>query len=405
MDTKYTNPIKVGIFDEDGNAFTLGNPLPSEITNFPADYALPAAQLASLNQEATQELIRLLLVSLDGKDYSTETTLAALLAAFGAEDFASETTLSAFKTAFDGRDLATETTLELVRLLLVSLDGKFNTLGQKASASSHPVVLSTEQEVILDAIKTAVENLDLDIEDVATESTLAALRTDFNNEDFATETTLAALSAKFNSLGQKNSLNSHPVVLSSEQEIILNAIKTAVENLDGDIDGLATEATLSALRTDFNAEDFASETTLAAFKTAFDVRDLATETTLASIDGKLNTLGQKVMTGSVPVVIASDQSEIDVSDILDGAATYANIVVGTTAVELKVGGSALANRKMITIQVRDNQVFWGYDNSVTTGTGTRAFRNQTITLPVGPNRSVWLIGDAAGRNVRIGELS
>jgi hypothetical protein len=45
--------------------------------------------------ESKLEAVRVLLNSLDGKDFSTQTTLAALLSAFNAEDFASETTLAA----------------------------------------------------------------------------------------------------------------------------------------------------------------------------------------------------------------------------------------------------------------------------------------------------------------------
>ena len=282
MDTKYTNPIKAGIFDEEGNPFSLLNPVPVEISNFPADYALPAAQFNALNQEATQELIRLLLVSLDGKFNSLGQKASADShpVVLSTEQ---EVILDAIKTAvqnldLDIEDIATEATLS-------AINAKLNSLGQKASAASAPVVLSSEQEVILDAIRIAVQNLDLDIEDIATEATLAALRTDFNNEDFATETTLAALSAKFNSLGQKASAASHPVVLSTEQEAIFEAIKNATES---SASGLATEATLSALRTDFNNEDFATQTTLAALLAAFNAEDFASQTTLAALLAAFN---------------------------------------------------------------------------------------------------------------------
>ena len=54
---------------------------------------------------------------------------------------------------------ATEATQLLVNANLDLLNTKLNTLGQKASADSAPVVLSTEQEAILEAIKVAVQNL------------------------------------------------------------------------------------------------------------------------------------------------------------------------------------------------------------------------------------------------------
>jgi len=80
-----------------------------------------------------------LLTSLEAKDYSTETTLEAvrvLIASLDGKDYATETTLASIKTVVDNIKLdtakldvnlstrATESTLELVRLLLVSLDGK-----------------------------------------------------------------------------------------------------------------------------------------------------------------------------------------------------------------------------------------------------------------------------------------
>jgi arginine repressor len=59
--------------------------------------------------EATLEAARVLLASLDGKDFATQTTLAALLTAFNAEDFASQTTLAALLTELQAKADLTET--------------------------------------------------------------------------------------------------------------------------------------------------------------------------------------------------------------------------------------------------------------------------------------------------------
>lgn len=79
-----------------------------------------------------------LLTSLDGKDYSTEATLEAvrvLIDSLNNKDYSTETTLAAVKSVLDAialdtakldvnlSTIASEATLELVRLLLVSLDG------------------------------------------------------------------------------------------------------------------------------------------------------------------------------------------------------------------------------------------------------------------------------------------
>lgn len=84
---------------------------------------------------------------------------------------------------------------------------------------------------------------------------------------------------------------------------------------------------------------------------------------------------------------------------------YSSLTVGTSAVELKVGGSVVSDRIAITMQSNDNNVYWGYSNAVTTTTGTRIFKDQFILLPVGPNVSVWLIADGSSKTVRIAELS
>lgn len=111
--------------------------------------------LATLATEAKLEAVRLLIASLDGKDFATQTTLNALLTAFNAEDFASEAKLEAVRlliASLDGKDFATQTTL-------AALNAKFGTLGQKASAGSAPVVLSTEQEAKIDSLATKLDSL------------------------------------------------------------------------------------------------------------------------------------------------------------------------------------------------------------------------------------------------------
>lgn len=99
----------------------------------------------------------------------------------------------------------------------------------------------------------------------------------------------------------------------------------------------------------------------------------------------------------------------DSAKTYDSATTggvYATLTVGTSATELKVGGSAQSDRKYVTIQLlTSGQLYWGYDSSVTTSNGTRAFRFQFLMLPVGEGVSVYLIADGAGKDVRIGELA
>jgi len=92
-------------------------------------------------------------------------------------------------------------------------------------------------------------------------------------------------------------------------------------------------------------------------------------------------------------------------DVLNGEGVNGALTVGLTAVELKVGASVLNNRQSVTMQARDNNIYWGYSNAVTTSNGTQLFKNQFLLLPIGAEVSVWLIADGAGKEVRIGELA
>ena len=98
-------------------------------------------------------------------------------------------------------------------------------------------------------------------------------------------------------------------------------------------------------------------------------------------------------------------SGVDSLDHANEDAKYGTLTVGLTAVELKVGGAPLLNRKVVTMQPQDNKIYYGFDNTVTVATGTRVFKNQFLPLPCGPDITVYLIADGAGKDVRIGELA
>ncbi|RKX82031.1 MAG: hypothetical protein DRP70_16975, partial [Spirochaetes bacterium] len=138
-------------------------------------------------------------------------------------------------------------------------------------------------------------------------------------KDFATQTTLAALNGKFGSIGQKANAASAPVTLSSEQEAIQTAIKTAVEIIDNAISGNEMQVDL------------------------VDLGGAATEATLAAQSAKLPaSLGQKNKAGSLSVTMASDQESgenvlaftqilFSSSSVNDAAYTQLLATIGTTA--------------------------------------------------------------------------
>ncbi len=83
------------------------------------------------------------------------------------------------------------------------------------------------------------------------------------------------------------------------------------------------------------------------------IAGVATETTLAALSAKLNTLGQKTMANSAPVVIASDQSAVPASQ--SGTWNITNI---SGTVSLPTGAATAANQstEITSLQLIDNLV-------------------------------------------------
>lgn len=90
---------------------------------------------------------------------------------------------------------------------------------------------------------------------------------------------------------------------------------------------------------------------------------------------------------------------------LDGPAVYKNISVTTSAQEVKVGASALSERKVVTIQPLDGVVYFGYDASVTSTTGTKVYKGQTYPLEASESLPVWIVADSGSVDTRITEVA
>jgi len=89
---------------------------------------------------------------------------------------------------------------------------------------------------------------------------------------------------------------------------------------------------------------------------------------------------------------------------LDGPAVYGAKTVTTSAQEIKVGGSALEERKVITIQPTDGEIWFGYNSSVTSSTGTKIHEGQLIQIEASESLPVWMVSGGSV-NVRITEVS
>jgi len=104
------------------------------------------------------------------------------------------------------------------------------------------------------------------------------------------------------------------------------------------------------------------------------------------------------------VSITGDAS---VSDGLKAGGINARLTLtlANTAYEAKVGVSRLSLRKSLTITANNN-MFWGYSNTVTSITGTPLKKGQQIVFAIDPDAAsfqVWLVSTTAASAAQITE--
>lgn len=131
-----------------------------------------------------------------------------------------------------------------------------------------------------------------------------------------------------------------------------------------------------------------------------------------------NNAGTEIGTVAAPVntqisdgtdtVKVTTNGEQKVVDGLRNGGVYGAVssTTANVAIEAKVGGARLANRKMLQISVLSTGVYWGLDSSVTTSTGTPLANNQVLTFTIDPDSTfqVWLVSASTNRNFRIVEI-
>jgi len=246
---------------------------------------------------------------------------------------------------------ATEATLA-TRLAEATFTARINTQGQKAMAASTPVVLASDQT----AVSIADGGGSITVDTPQLPASLVGSRLDVNNG--------AWLGSTAPTVGQKAMAASLPVVVSSDQTAI--PITAASLPLPA---GAATEATLATRLADatFTARintlgpktsTASTPVVLASDQSPLPVTDNGSSLTVDSdqlppalVNGRLNTnlgswfgsttptIGQKTMTGSLPVAISSDQSSIPVTDnggslTVDGSVAITSLVSGVGATNL-----------------------------------------------------------------------
>lgn len=97
--------------------------------------------------------------------------------------------------------------------------------------------------------------------------------------------------------------------------------------------------------------------------------------------------------------------ESAVSDIVNlGTGVEGSLTATTSAVEVKVGGSRLTSRKLVTLHNNSsNTIYWGWTSGVTTSTGTPIYKNQMIQWSVGDSQTIYVIAASVGNNTRVTE--
>lgn len=104
-------------------------------------------------------------------------------------------------------------------------------------------------------------------------------------------------------------------------------------------------------------------------------------------------------------VNATSNGELNVTNLVFASGGQAALTVGTSAIEVKVGVSALTGRKLVTVYNNSLvTIYWGRNSSVTTLNGTPIEPRQFMSFEgFSASQAIFLIASIAGNNVRITE--
>lgn len=96
--------------------------------------------------------------------------------------------------------------------------------------------------------------------------------------------------------------------------------------------------------------------------------------------------------------------DISTKDAINSSCSTGAISVTTSAIEAKVGGAKLVNRRLLVVTPTNGIIYYGSSNAVTTASGTPIFKNQSTTFSFTDNVALWLIAGSTV-DVRIVEGS
>lgn len=262
--------------------------------------------------------------------------------------------------------VATETTL-------AALSAKFNSLGQKTSANSAPVVLASDQSSIpvtgtffqatqpVSGTVTANQGTSPWVTSVTGSVTVTGALTD---------TQLRASPVPISGTVTSNIGTTGGIALETTQlsnGVSLSSIDTKLTTTNTEIGGLTETAPAS----DTASSGLNGRLQRIAQRITSLIAIAATETTLAALSAKFGSLGQKTMAGSAPVVLASDQSALPIT-------TARTNLVGSTPISVSAG--VASGTLIVTNASRDGLVV---TNTSTLGVISLHLNNGTAVLGSG----------------------
>lgn len=95
-------------------------------------------------------------------------------------------------------------------------------------------------------------------------------------------------------------------------------------------------------------------------------------------------------------------AELKVVDGIHHEAVHGTLTVGATPVELKVGATPLANRKVLLFQP-DNRARWGTSNAITSSSGFKLNKKQYVEIEASDSVSFWIVSQAGTIDVTVME--
>ena len=290
---------------------------------------------------------------------SSESTAIEILNALGQEsgtDILTE--LQNLVIDLNTSGLAQEDTLIEVRDLLTNIETELQTINSRLDVDLS--TRSSEDTLLLVKTAIDAINVDIDValSTRASESTLLLVKTTIDNINSNIDVALSTRSSESTSQSILSALGeqSGTDILTALQNLLTNTtglateatlalIKTAIESIDSDFDVAlstrASESTLASVLTELesiDSKDFATETTLALMKTAIDAINAdidvalstrASEVTLALVKTALDTLN-----ASIDVNLSTRASENTVQAILDTLGTTSGITLLSELVSL-----------------------------------------------------------------------